>query len=177
MRRPLGLVLACMLALAGQASARTLIINANTSDLAPRAAWEAAVTAFQRQNPGLEIRFNIYDHESYKKSIRNWLTGAAPDVVFWFAGNRMRELVSRNLFADVSDLFGSEAQASISRAGIDLVSVDGRQYGVPYSYYQIGLYFRRDLLERAGLKQAPATWADLIETCRALKADGLEPFA
>jgi len=85
--------------------------------------------------------------------------------------------VSRKLLTNVSDLFGGDVQASISRAGIDLVSVNGRQYGVPYSYYQIGFYFRRDLLERAGVKQAPATWADLIDTCRKLKADGVEPFA
>lgn len=177
MRGPSGLVLACVLALAGPASARTLIINANTSDPAPRASWEAVVADFRRDNPGVDVKFNIYDHESYKKSIRNWLTGAAPDIVFWFAGNRMREFVSRKLLTDVSDLFGGEVRASMSGAGIDLVSVDGRQYGVPYSYYQIGLYFRRDLLERAGVRQAPATWADLIETCRALKAEGVEPFA
>ena len=97
MRGPLGLVLACVLAWAQPASARTLIINANTSDPAPRAAWEAVVADFRRDNPGVDVKFNLYDHESYKKSIRNWLTGASPDVVFWFAGNRMREFVSRNL--------------------------------------------------------------------------------
>jgi multiple sugar transport system substrate-binding protein len=97
--------------------------------------------------------------------------------VFWFAGNRMREFVNRNLLADVSDLFTERVRASMPRAGIDLVSVDDRQYGVPYSYYQIGLYFRRDLLDRAGVREAPATWAELIETCRSLKAEGIEPFA
>jgi multiple sugar transport system substrate-binding protein len=177
MRRPFGLVFACALAWAGQASAKTLVINANTSDPAPRAAWEAVVADFQRDNPGVTVKFNIYDHESYKKSIRNWLTGAAPDVVFWFAGNRMREFVGRQLLTDVSDLFGGEMQGAISRAGIDLVSVNGRQYGVPYSYYQVGLYFRRDLLERAGLKDAPATWNDLLDACRTLKADRVEAFA
>src|ERR1700752_25109 len=177
MRGPLGLVLACVLAWAQPALARILTINANTSDPAPRAAWEAVVADFRRDNPGREVKFTLYDHESYKKSIRNWLTGASPDVVFWFAGNRMREFVGRKLLTDVSDLFNGEVRASISRAGIALVSVDGRQYGVPCSYYQLGLYFRRDLLERAGVKQAPATWADLIETCRKLKVDGVEPFA
>lgn len=177
MRGPSGLVLACVLALAGEASARTLVINANTSDPAPRAAWEAVVTEFQRKSPGLTVKFNIYDHESYKKSIRNWLTGASPDVVFWFAGNRMREFVGRKLLTDVSDLFNAEVRAAMNPAGIDLISVNGRQYGVPYSYYQIGLYFRRDLLAQAGLTQAPANWADLLETCRKLKANGIEPFA
>jgi len=97
--------------------------------------------------------------------------------VFWFAGNRMREFVTRKLLTDVSDVFTEGVRASLPRAGIDLVSVKGRQYGVPYSYYQIGLYFRRDLLDRSGVREAPATWAELIEACRSLKAEGLEPFA
>src|ERR1700750_161337 len=116
MRGPFGLVVACALAVMGEASAPTLVINANTSDPTPRAAWEAVVADFQRDNPGVTVKFNIYDHESYKKSIRNWLTGASPDVVFWFAGNRMRGFVARKLLTDVSDLFGGEVRASISRA-------------------------------------------------------------
>src|ERR1043165_881289 len=175
MRRPFCLVFACLLAIVAPAAARTLVINANTSDPAPRAAWEGVVADFQRDNPEVEVKFNVYDHESYKKAVRNWLTGASPDVVFWFAGNRMREFVNRKLLTDVSDLFTEGVRTTMPLAGIDLVSVDERQYGVPYSYYQIGLYFRRDLLDRAGVRQAPATWAELIEVCRSLRADGLEP--
>ena len=57
------------------------------------------------------------------------------------------------------------------------MTVDGRQYGVPYSTYQIGLYFRRDLLEGAGIAQAPRDWAELIEACRKLKSAGLDAIA
>lgn len=178
--RPVGLV-ACVVAFAlatfAPACARTLLINANTSDPAPRAAWVAAVTAFQRDNPDIDIKFNIYDHESYKKSIRNWLTGASPDVVFWFAGNRMRGFVERKLLSDVSSLFTADAKAALHRSALDLVSVDGRQYGMPYSYYQIGLYFRRDLLARAGIAHAPRDWSELLAACDKLAAAGIDAVA
>ena len=98
--------------------------------------------------PDVEVEFNVYDHESYKKSMRNWLTGAPPDVVFWFAGNRMREFVQPGLLEDVSDLFSRGRARRYPASGASIsVSVDGRQYGVPYTYYQIGLYYRRDLLD------------------------------
>lgn len=170
-------VLGFALALLGPASARTLVINANTSDPAPRAAWGAAVAAFQRENPDIEVKFNVYDHESYKRSIRNWLTGGSPDVVFWFAGNRMRGFVERALLADVSSLFSPEIRASLHRPAIDLVTVGGKQYGIPYSYYQIGFYFRRDLLERAGVATAPRDWNELLDACHRLKRAGIDAFA
>ena len=165
------------LALLGPASARTLVINANTSDPAPRAAWTAAVAGFQRENPDIEVKFNVYDHESYKRSIRNWLTGGSPDVVFWFAGNRMRGFVERGLLADISPLFTPEVRAALHRPAIDLVTVAGRQYGAPYSYYQIGFYFRRDLLDRAGVAAFPRDWVELLEACRKLKIASIDAFA
>jgi multiple sugar transport system substrate-binding protein len=166
-----------VLASLGPAAARTLVINANTSDPAPRAAWEAAIAGFQRENPDIEVKLNVYDHESYKRSIRNWLTGAAPDVVFWFAGNRMRGFVERGLLADVSSLFTEEIRASLHRSATDLVTTDGKQYGVPYSYYHVGFYFRRDLLDQVGVTQAPRAWSDLVAACQQLKSAGIDTFA
>jgi multiple sugar transport system substrate-binding protein len=89
----------------------------------------------------------------------------------------MREFVGRGLLAEVSSLFTPEVRASLHRSAVDLVSVGGRQYGVPYSYYQVGFYYRRDLLERAGVIAFPSDWPDLLEACRRLKAAGIDAFA
>lgn len=170
-------VLLALLAMLAPADARTLVINANTADPSPRAAWQAVVARFQREYPDVEVQFNIYDSESYKKSIRNWLTGAPPDVVYWFAGYRMRQFVTPGLLEDVSDLYTPALKASIHRSALDLVSVGEKQYGVPYTYYQVGLYFRRDVLAAAGVTEPPADWPSLISACDKLKARGIEPFA
>lgn len=159
------------------AGAGMLVINSNTADPAPRAAWQSAVDRFRVENPDVTVEFNVYDHESYKKAIRNWLTGAPPDVVFWFGGNRMRQFAVPGLLMDLSDLYGPEARARMHPSALDLVSHGGRQFGVPYTYYQVGLYYRRDVLAAAGVRGAPRTFADLVATCDKLKAAGIEPFA
>ena len=158
------------------AIAGTLVINSNTSDPAPRAAWQSVVEEFEREHPGIEVKFNIYDHESYKKSIRNWLTSAPPDLVFWNVGYRMRQFVTPGLLEDVSDLFTAELRADIGEAATELVSVGGAQYGVPFSQYQIGLYYRRDLLEAAGIAGPPQRWEDLLQACAKLKQAGVAPI-
>ena len=175
---------ACAVLLAGllgtmtpTASAGTLVINADTSNPAPRAAWQAAVEAFEVEHPDIDVSFNVYDHESYKKAIRNWLTSAAPDVVYWYVGNRMRQFVTPGLLEDVSDVFTPAVREQIPRAALDLVTVDGRQYGVPYTYYQVGVYYRRDLFARAGLEGPPRDWGGLLDACDELKGSGLAPIA
>jgi multiple sugar transport system substrate-binding protein len=166
-----------LLAIAQAAVADTLVINANTSNPAPRAAWEAAVAAFEAEHPEIQVEFNVYDHESYKKAIRNWLTSASPDVVYWFVGNRMRQFVTPGLLEDVSDVFTPEVRDRMSKAALDLVTVDGRQYGMPYTYYHIGVYYRRDLFADAGIEQPPGNWSELLDACAKLKARGIRPIA
>lgn len=158
------------------AAARMLVINANTSDPAPRAAWEEVVGRFGRQHPDIKIDFNVYDHESYKRSIRNWLTSVSPDVVFWFVGTRMRQFVKSGLLADVSALFTPDVVRSMHKGAVDLVSDNGRQYGVPYAYYQVGIYYRRDVLEGAGVTP-PLRWPQLLDACVKLRERGIVPFA
>lgn len=171
------LLIGLLLPIAPAALAGTLVINANTSNPAPRAAWEAAVAAFEAEHPDVEVEFNVYDHESYKKAIRNWLTSSSPDVVYWFVGNRMKQFVTPGLLEDVSDVFTPEVRDRMTTAALDLVTVDGRQFGVPYTHYHIGIYYRRDLFGVAGIAQPPRDWSELLEACANLQAHGISPIA
>ena len=161
---------------ASAAWAGELVINADTSDPAPRAAWEAAVKQFESENPGVTVKFNVYDHESYKKSIRNWLTSASPDVVFWYVGNRMRQFVAPGLLEDISEVYTPEVKEQLGKVATDLVSVDGKQYGVPYTDYQWGIYYRKDLFAQAGVTEKPKTWDEFLAAAEKIKASGVEPI-
>lgn len=45
----------------------------------------------------------------------------------------------------------------------------GKRYDLPIFSATILLYWRRDIFERAGLTKAPATFEEMLETCRILK--------
>ena len=156
------------------AAAGTIVFNADTSDPQPRAAFDWVVKAFQAEHPDVKVTFNVYDHESYKQSIRNWLSSAPPDVVLWYSGTRMRQFSTPGLLADVSDIWTPDLKAKFGGA-VETVTDNGKQYGVPYSYYQWGIFYRTDLFEKAGIKSL-ATWDDLLTACDKLKALGLEPI-
>lgn len=168
----------CALALSTTfASAGELVINADTSDPTPRKAWDLTIDSFRRVHPDIDVKFNVYDHESYKKSIRNWLTSASPDVVFWYSGNRMRQFTKPGLFDDVSNLFTPQVKDEMGPLAVDLVSDGAKQYAVPYSYYQWGLFYRKDLLDKAGVTEFPKTWDGLLAACDKINAAGIAPVA
>ena len=157
------------------ARADSITVNADTSGAQPKAAFQAAVKQFEAANPDTQVVLNVYDHESYKQSLPNWLTSAPPDVVLWYTGTRMRQFVQPGLLADVSALWTAPMKQAFGATAVGLVTDDGKQYAVPYTQYQYGLYYRGDILKKAGVGPIKS-WDDLVGACDKLNAIGVAPI-
>ncbi|SIS89276.1 carbohydrate ABC transporter substrate-binding protein, CUT1 family [Roseivivax lentus] len=154
----------------GAALSGDLKIISDMSNPAPRAVMEGMVADFQEMHPDLDIELTIVDREAWKTQIRNALGANPPDVVNWYAANRMLPYVNAGLFADVSDLWAEpEFEALASTKGA--MTIDGAQWGVPYTYYQWGVYYRKDIFDELGLSE-PTTWDEEKANCEAILASG-----
>ena len=98
--------------LACAANAGDLVINFDDPGPAPKAAFEAAVAAFEAANPDISVTANINDREAHKTAIRNFLSADAPDITAWYPGNRMAPFVDAGQFEDISDLWASDPNLS-----------------------------------------------------------------
>ena len=169
--------LATALGSAAQAESLTgnLRIFFNDLNPAPRAAMEGMVERFKEMHPDLDIELTLLDREANKTQIRNYLTANAPDVNGWYAGNRMRPYVSAGLFEDVSDLWEGPMGEELASTRPAL-TLDGRQWGVPYTYYQWGIYYRPDIYEELGLG-VPTNWEEEKANCQAILDSGRKCYA
>ena len=158
------------------AQAGTLVLNTDQSDPAPKAAFEALVKGFEAEHPDIKVKLNTFDHEGYKTSIRNFLTAEAPDVVTWYAGNRMAPFVNAGLLDDVSDVWAREGLADKLKSSDASMTIKGKKWGVPYTYYQWGIYYRKDVFAKVGITE-PKTWKELVDASAKLKAANITPFA
>lgn len=152
-----------------------LTIFLDTSNPAPRATMEAMIGRFQDQNPDLNIETTVIDREAYKTQIRNFLTANAPDVATWYATNRMKPYVDAGLFEDVSDLWAEPAIADNLASTKGALTLDGKQWGVPYTYYQWGVYYRKDIYEELGIGE-PANFDEMLSNCEKIIASGRKCF-
>ncbi len=155
----------------------TIVINTDTSDPAPKAAFEQLIEDFKKEHPDVEVKWNVFDHEGYKTSIRNFLSvkGKAPDIAAWYAGNRMAPYVNSNLFEDVTDLWANNNLNTTLKSSAAALTLDGKKWGVPYTYYQWGVYYRKDIFKKYGIA-VPKTWKELLAASKKLKSNGVTPF-
>ncbi|WP_108815429.1 ABC transporter substrate-binding protein [Loktanella sp. Alg231-35] len=158
----------------GHALSGELNIISDMSNPAPRAVMEGMVEDFDALHPELEVNLTIVDREAWKTQIRNALGANPPDVVNWYAANRMRPYVDAGLFADISDLWAEpEFEALSSTKGA--MTLDGAQWGVPYTYYQWGVYYRKDIFEEYGLNE-PSNWDEEKANCQTLLDNGVKCY-
>ncbi|MBE0412221.1 extracellular solute-binding protein [Yoonia sp.] len=159
---------------AGHSLSGDLVIFSDMSNPAPRAVMEGMVERFGEMHPDLNIALTVIDREAYKTQIRNFLTANAPDVANWYAANRMLPYVEAGLFEDISDLW--EGQISEDLASTKgALTIDDKQYGVPYTYYQWGVYYRKDIFDDLGLSE-PTTWEEELANCQTLLDNGVKCY-
>ncbi|MFK7879515.1 ABC transporter substrate-binding protein [Roseobacter sp.] len=160
--------------LAGAAAADLsgdLKIFLDTSNPAPRATMEKMIGDFAALHPDLNVETTVIDREAYKTQIRNFLTADSPDVATWYAANRMTPYVSAGLFEDVSDLWAEPEIAENLASTKGAMTIDGKQWGVPYTYYQWGIYYRKDIYEELGLNE-PANFEEMKSNCQVIIDSG-----
>ncbi|WP_320194430.1 extracellular solute-binding protein [Agrobacterium rosae] len=167
--------LALSAALFSSAFAGEITINSDHSDPVPKKAMEELIADFQKANPDVTVKWNNFDHEGYKSAIRNFLTADAPDVVAWYAGNRMEPFVKANLFDDVTDVWTANNLEDQLKSASPSMTIDGKKWGVPYTYYQWGIYYRKDIFQSQSITP-PKTWAELLAASKKLKDAGITPF-
>ena len=155
--------------------ARDLVITFDDMNPGPKAAFENAIAQFQKENPDINVIANNGDREEHKAAIRNFLIADAPDVTSWYPGNRMRPFVKAGLFEDVSDVWDANNFHEDLAAIKPTMTIGGKQWGVPYSYYQWGVYYRKDIFDENGLSE-PTNWAEFKEVCAKLKSKGIAPI-
>ena len=155
---------------------RILRYNADYDPI-PLAAMQELIADFEAANPDIKVEFTNFDHEGYKTAIRNFLTADAPDLANWYAGNRMAPFVNAGQFLDVSDVWEEHGLNEALGSAAASMTIDGKKWGVPYTYYQWGIYYNRDAYEAAGVDvpgPEGVSWDQFVENCEKFKAADID---
>ena len=169
---------AALVVLAGSASAQQRVLKYNADyDPIPLKAMEEIIADFEAANPDIDVQLTNFDHEGYKTAIRNFLTADAPDLANWYAGNRMAPFVNAGQFLDVSDVWEANGLKEQLGSALASMTIDGKQWGIPYTYYQWGIYYNRDAYKAAGVDlpgEGGVTWEQFLANCEKFKAAGID---
>ncbi|MEM5340265.1 ABC transporter substrate-binding protein [Paraburkholderia azotifigens] len=162
---------------ASTAEAGTLTMNIAFKGASQRAVWQSVIDDFRKAHPDIDVKASFVDEEAYKVQLPGWLSTVPPDVLNWHNGERMAYYARRGLFEDLSGDWKKNGWDSMYASTKESSTYNGKQYAAPTVYYSWGLFYRKDLFQKAGIASEPKTWDQLMDACKKLKAAGITPFA
>ncbi len=132
------------------------------------------IDKFNKQSKGFKVQFREMptDTGQYFDKIRTQFQAGGGDIdvigadVIWPA-----QFAANGWIADVSDKFPESERQKFLDAPVQSLIYEDKIYGVPWFTDAGLLYYRQDLLEKAGYSEPPKTWTELQEMAEKVKQD------
>lgn len=140
--------------------------------------WSDIARKYMAEHPGVTVELRYLENEAYKKKLTTLLQSPdRPNIIYSWGGGVLREQVKAGVIEDLSSAMTADWRQRFSPAAIQAYTLDGRIYGVPMLVSQVGFFYNRDLLTKAGVDAGTIkTWGDLLAAVKKLKAAGITPI-
>lgn len=150
----------------------------NSTTGAGKAFWASTVADFEAANPNVKISVQAIQNEDMDGKLQTALnSGAPPDIFMARGGGKLADIVDADQVMDLSESLDPATKAAVSEGVLNAFTVDGKLYGMPTAVLPGGMYYSKDLYEKAGVTATPKTMAELGATVDKLKGAGVEPIA
>ncbi len=127
---------------------------------------------FMKDNPDVTITIETFSWgDFYTKWTTGLSSGNVPDMSTALPGHVV-EMMDAEALVSVDDLIDEIGRDKFAAATLSEGEKDGVCYSLPlYSHAQV-MWYRKDLLEAAGL-EVPKTWEEFAAAAKALTKDGV----
>src|ERR1051326_9534663 len=142
-------------------------------------AWQNLANQYMQSHPDVNIKITVIANDPFKTKLNTAMqAGTPPDIFQSWGGGVLQQYAQAGLLKDITaDLQKDGWGDSFGKAGLDLYSSDGKNYGVPWDMGAVGFWYNKALFAQAGITGAPATWDDFITDVKTLQAAGITPLA
>jgi multiple sugar transport system substrate-binding protein len=117
------------------------------------------------------------DTTSYQQAVQSGLpTAEAPDVLTWWSGYRLEDMVQAGHLADLSDVWDEQVAAGNLSEDLAAAFTEGDGiYAVPMHISYWPVFYNVKVFEQHGL-DVPQTWEELEQVADTLVDAGVTPF-
>jgi raffinose/stachyose/melibiose transport system substrate-binding protein len=169
-----GLLLTAVAAAAETTTIKWLHLEVNPNQVK---IWEDIARDFEAKNPGVRVEIQFLENEAYKAKLPSMLQSKdRPHIIYSWAGGVLKSQIEAGVLEDITAPL-ADYKDNLAPASVDAFSVDGKIYGVPFALSQVGFFYNKELMAKAGVDGAKIkTWDDLLDAVKKLKAAGVTPL-
>jgi raffinose/stachyose/melibiose transport system substrate-binding protein len=139
--------------------------------------WEDVARDFEAKNPGVRVETQFLENEAYKAKLPSMLQSKdRPQIIYSWAGGVLKSQIEAGVLEDIAAPLG-DTKDNLSPAAVNAFTLDGKIYGIPFAQSQVGFFYNKELMAKAGVDGAAIkTWDDLLDAVKKLKTAGITPL-
>jgi len=135
-----------------------------------------AIADFEEAHPGVKIKMDTFENESYKTKIKSAVAAnELPDIFFTWAGGFSADFIATGEVLPLTDYYDAYKD-QITEAALANATYDGVLYGSVTNTPVSLMFYNKKIFDANGLK-APETLDELKDVCSKLKSAGVTPIA
>ncbi|MEV6153753.1 extracellular solute-binding protein [Nonomuraea sp. NPDC052129] len=162
---------------AGGAAPVSITVACQPAKSAPkeRQAWDDDVATFMKAHPGVTVKSTDQQPCYDPKTFGPKLAGGQMETVFVVPVTNYNDVIGQGQALDITPYTSEIKNWNDLRPDVrQLVTKDGKVYGVPNVHYGVGLVYNRALFTKAGLdpNTPPKTWAEVREAAKKIAGLG-----
>lgn len=144
------------------------------------ATLNAMKAAFEKAHPDIEVKLQSTGYGEYFQVLQTQVVGGTAPDCYELNYENFVAFAAKGVLADLGPLFAKSGGtfSGYDRNALNAFSYSGKQFGVPWSYSVVLLYYNQQLFDRAGVAYPTNdwTWDDVIAAGKKIRALGDDIF-
>ena len=132
------------------------------------------VEDFNNSQDGVHVTFNATGTNHLEELMTRLAADDAPDLTSQLQGFELASYVDAGYIKDIKN---EPFMKYIRDTELDTVTIEDGVYGIPMDTQAWGVFYNKELFEKAGISDVPVTVSELKDCVEKLKASGITPFA
>lgn len=155
----------------------TMMMNGSASDSAVQG-YKDIIQKFNETNEyGVTVECNYYANSDYKTALSTMMAAdSEPGIVFTWELGYLENYVNGGKILCLDDYMDDEWKATFNDGVLDLLSYDGKLYGVPTQQCMGVMFYNKRIFEENGV-EVPTTYEEFLNVCQTLKDNGVTPIS
>ncbi|GIP40818.1 bicyclomycin resistance protein [Paenibacillus sp. J31TS4] len=125
------------------------------------------VAEFEQANPDIKVKLQVVGWDVLEQSVNTMVsTKQTPDILNM---NTYAAFADDDLLVPLDEVLTPELKGKFYESFFKAGEMNGKAYGLPLLASVRGLYYNKELFEKAGIKEPPKTWEELRQTAKTIK--------
>ncbi|TPM91311.1 sugar ABC transporter substrate-binding protein [Mesorhizobium sp. B2-1-3A] len=165
-----------MLAFAAQANAGEVRVTVAEYSAKTGPYFEEVKKEFEAKNPGITVKFEVVPWDVLLQKLTTDIT-AGTNADLSIIGTRwLIDFVQQDVAEPLDGYITPEFKGRFIDTFLSPSIMNGKTYGLPIAASARAMYYNKELFEKAGIAKPPATWTELQDDARKIKALGSGTF-